>query len=95
MLYELQEAFAGADRLTMVEKQRLEKKIEALEKENHMQLDTLQRQAVMDAVENGIFLLSGGPGTGKTTTINMMIHYFEDEGCDIFLAAPTGRLPRE
>lgn len=91
MLYELQEAFAGADRLTMVEKQRLGKKIEALEKENHMQLDTLQRQAVMDAVENGIFLLSGGPGTGKTTTINMMIHYFEDEGCDIFLAAPTGR----
>lgn len=51
MLYELQEAFAGADRLTMVEKQRLGKKIEALEKENHMQLDTLQRQAVMDAVE--------------------------------------------
>lgn len=45
----------------------------------------------MDAIENGIFILSGGPGTGKTTTINMILRYFEDEGCDIFLAAPTGR----
>lgn len=91
MLYELQQAFAGADRLTMVEREKLEKKIKTMEEQNGMELDELQRRAVLEAIENGIFILSGGPGTGKTTTINMMIHYFEQEGCDIFLAAPTGR----
>ena len=48
MLYELQQAFAGADRLTMIERQRLTRKIENLETENHMQLDELQRKAVLD-----------------------------------------------
>ncbi|MBD5452277.1 MAG: AAA family ATPase, partial [Lachnospiraceae bacterium] len=62
-----------------------------LEMSNDMELDALQKKAVINAVENGIFILSGGPGTGKTTTINMIIRYFEDEGLDIFLAAPTGR----
>ncbi len=56
-----------------------------------MELDELQFQAVMECIQNGLFLLAGGPGTGKTTTINMMIRYFEAEGLDIFLAAPTGR----
>lgn len=91
ILHELQEAFGDAQRLTMVERQRLEKKLRKLEEASGMKLDELQRKAVMDAIENGIFILSGGPGTGKTTTINMMIRYFEEEGCDIFLAAPTGR----
>lgn len=91
MLYELQQAFDGAQRMTHVERERLEKKLCKLEDANGMQLDTLQRKAVMEAIENGIFILSGGPGTGKTTTINMMLRYFEEEGCDIFLAAPTGR----
>ena len=91
MLRELQESFEGAERLTKVERDRLEKKIEKLETANGMQLDVLQREAVIGAIENGVFILSGGPGTGKTTTINMMIRYFEAEGCDIFLAAPTGR----
>ena len=91
ILHELQEAFGDAQRLTMVERQRLEKKLRKLEEASGMELDELQRKAVMDAIENGIFILSGGPGTGKTTTINMMIRYFEEEGCDIFLAAPTGR----
>ena len=91
MLYELQQAFEGADRLTMVERDKLDKKIRKLEHQSGMELDELQRKAVLEAIENGIFILSGGPGTGKTTTINMMIRYFEDEGLDIFLAAPTGR----
>lgn len=91
MLYELQQAFEGASRLTLSERQKLEQKLFKLEEKNQMMLDELQRKAVMDAIENGIFILSGGPGTGKTTTINMMIRYFEKEGCDIFLAAPTGR----
>lgn len=69
----------------------LEKKLEKLAQNLKMELDELQIRAVMEAVRNGIFILSGGPGTGKTTTINMMIHYFESEGLDIFLAAPTGR----
>ena len=69
----------------------LEKRLEKLAQNLKMELDELQIRAVMEAVRNGIFILSGGPGTGKTTTINMMIHYFESEGLDIFLAAPTGR----
>lgn len=91
MLYELQQAFDGAERFTKVEMERLEKKIKKLEESSRMELDALQRKAVMEAVQNGIFILSGGPGTGKTTTINMIIRYFEQEGMDIFLAAPTGR----
>ena len=91
MLYELQQAFDGADQLTQTQIENLEKKIKKMEESSHMELDTLQRQAVMEAVQNGIFILSGGPGTGKTTTINMIIRYFEQEGMDIFLAAPTGR----
>ena len=91
MLYELQQAFDGAERFTRVELDRLEKKIRKLEEGCHLALDVLQRKAVIEAVQNGIFILSGGPGTGKTTTINMIIRYFEQEGMDIFLAAPTGR----
>lgn len=68
-------------------RRRLEKIAENLQ----MELDELQIQAVLECVHNGLFLLSGGPGTGKTTTINMIIRYFEAEGLDIYLAAPTGR----
>ena len=56
-----------------------------------MALDDRQREAVMEAVRHGILIVTGGPGTGKTTTINAMIHFFEEEGADILLAAPTGR----
>ena len=55
------------------------------------QLDEHQREAVAAAVQNGLLILTGGPGTGKTTTINAMLRYFEAEGLEIFLAAPTGR----
>lgn len=65
--------------------------LETITGEIGIQLDELQYRAVMGAVQNGLFILSGGPGTGKTTTINTMIRFFEREGCDIFLAAPTGR----
>lgn len=91
MLYELRQAFDGAGRFTKAEQGRLDRKIKELEDAGHVELDRLQRKAVMEAVQNGIFILSGGPGTGKTTTINMIIRYFEQEGMDIFLAAPTGR----
>ena len=67
------------------------KRIAGIEKELSMELDDLQKEAVMQAAGNGFFILSGGPGTGKTTTINAIIRYFEGEGADIMLAAPTGR----
>ncbi len=62
-----------------------------LSEELQMELEELQFEAVNMAIRNGLLILSGGPGTGKTTTINMMIRYFEAEGLDILLAAPTGR----
>ena len=62
-----------------------------MEKEQNITLDELQKKAVLESVKNGIFILSGGPGTGKTTTINTIIQYFAGQGMDILLAAPTGR----
>ena len=69
----------------------IEKRLLEIEKNADLQLDDMQRQAVITAVRNSLVILTGGPGTGKTTTINAMIHFFESEGLDIFLAAPTGR----
>ncbi|MDY5577982.1 MAG: ATP-dependent RecD-like DNA helicase [Lachnospiraceae bacterium] len=74
-----------------VPEEKLVKKIAAIEKENGIMLDELQRQAVMEAANCGILVVTGGPGTGKTTTINTIIHYFESQGMEILLAAPTGR----
>lgn len=56
-----------------------------------MEVDPLQLEAVKESVKRGVFILSGGPGTGKTTTINLMISYYLSQGMDIMLAAPTGR----
>ena len=70
---------------------KIRRRLENIEKKNKLELDELQRMAVVEAVKNGVFIITGGPGTGKTTTINALIQYFELEGLDIFLAAPTGR----
>ena len=69
----------------------IEQRIHNIEKQTGMKLDEHQVQAVKEAVRNGLLVITGGPGTGKTTTINTIIRYFEIEGMDIFLAAPTGR----
>lgn len=69
----------------------IEKRIAMIEAKDGITLDIMQRKAVAAAVRNGLMILTGGPGTGKTTTINTMIRYFESEDMDIFLAAPTGR----
>ena len=69
----------------------IEQRIHAIEKKSDIQLDEHQIQAVCEAIRNGVLVITGGPGTGKTTTINTIIRYFEMEGMDIFLAAPTGR----
>lgn len=69
----------------------IEKRLRQIEEDAELSLDELQRTAVKEAVRNGVLVLTGGPGTGKTTTINAMIHFFESEGLNIYLAAPTGR----
>ena len=69
----------------------IEAQIRKIEKQTEMELDEHQVEAVKEAVRNGLLVITGGPGTGKTTTINSIIRYFEMEGLDIFLAAPTGR----
>ena len=69
----------------------IRKKLDRIQKEEKLELDEMQLQAVAGAVENGLLILTGGPGTGKTTTINTIIRYFEEAGMEILLAAPTGR----
>ena len=69
----------------------IEERLRQIEKQTKMDLDEHQVEAVKEAVRNGLLVITGGPGTGKTTTINTIMRYFELEGMDIFLAAPTGR----
>ncbi len=73
------------------EEKHIWQRIARLEERQGIRLDERQRYAVLESIRNGIVILTGGPGTGKTTTINTIIQYFEEEGMDIFLAAPTGR----
>ncbi|MBD5087324.1 MAG: ATP-dependent RecD-like DNA helicase [Clostridiales bacterium] len=65
--------------------------MDKLENQMEMELDSMQRTAVLEAARNGLLIITGGPGTGKTTTINAIIQFFQQEGLDILLAAPTGR----
>ncbi len=65
--------------------------IAKIETENGMTYATLQRQAIADALVSGVTVLTGGPGTGKTTVVRALISIFEDMGFDVALAAPTGR----
>lgn len=67
------------------------RRIRKIEELSGLELDEMQRIAVKEAVRSGLLVITGGPGTGKTTTINTIIKYFESEGLDICLAAPTGR----
>ena len=66
-------------------------KLDTIEKMTGIQLDELQKQAVIETQNNGISIITGGPGTGKTTTINAIIQMFESDGLEVSLAAPTGR----
>ena len=66
-------------------------KIDTIEKVSGIELDELQRKAVSETQHNGICIITGGPGTGKTTTINAIIQMFESDGMSVSLAAPTGR----
>ena len=74
-----------------VKEEELKRYIEYIEKDQGIILDQIQKEAVYTAAKKGLLVLTGGPGTGKTTIINTMIRYFEMENLDIMLAAPTGR----
>ncbi|MCR4787278.1 MAG: ATP-dependent RecD-like DNA helicase [Lachnospiraceae bacterium] len=65
--------------------------LDSVLKEQGLSEDEMQSDALFKCVKNGVAIISGGPGTGKTTTINTLIRYFESKGLDIMLAAPTGR----
>ncbi|NLK29364.1 MAG: ATP-dependent RecD-like DNA helicase [Clostridiales bacterium] len=69
----------------------IKKKVAEIERQFEIELEEQQRTAVIEAAGNGLLVITGGPGTGKTTTINAIIKFFEAEGLDILLAAPTGR----
>ena len=89
-LFELKEGFS--DRTPdLEEKKRIIAKIEEIKEEDNVTLDDVQTDAVINAVSNGLFILTGGPGTGKTTTIRTIIRYFDSLGQTVFLCAPTGR----
>lgn len=84
MLHELNKTFE-------IDEDKLEKYVNDLEEDEGLLLDELQKDAIRLAAKSGLFILTGGPGTGKTTTIKAIISYFEDLGAEIALAAPTGR----
>ena len=65
--------------------------IDEITEKNGIELDPLQREAVLTAASTGVLVITGGPGTGKTTTINTIIRMFAEEGKTILLGAPTGR----
>ncbi len=74
------------DRITGVELA-----LDTFEKEQHIQYATLQRRAIIEAMSGGLLILTGGPGTGKTTTLNAIIALYKQSGIKVSLAAPTGR----
>ncbi len=69
----------------------IEQRLKKIEDTEQIELDEMQHRAVIESIKHGLLVLTGGPGTGKTTTINTMIRFFESEGMSLLLAAPTGR----
>ncbi len=69
----------------------IRKRLSAISEAEEIHLDEHQEEAVLQAVNSGLLIITGGPGTGKTTTINTIIQYFEQDDMEILLAAPTGR----
>ena len=74
-----------------IDEKKISRRMDKLGKHSGYELDELQKEAVVTAAGHGLLVLTGGPGTGKTTTINAMIDYFDSEGLEVRLAAPTGR----
>ena len=74
-----------------IDTEKVRGRITAIENQFKIELEEQQRIAVSEAAANGLVVVTGGPGTGKTTTINTIIRFFESEGMELLLAAPTGR----
>lgn len=89
--------YKAAQRIKMMVKfppagrETLDKEIEKLEKKNGIEYEKLQREAIITAASKGVLILTGGPGTGKTTTVNGILELFEHDGLNVVLCAPTGR----
>jgi len=82
------------DRLNVngyVNEEKVKEKIKLIEEAEGISLDIKQETAVIETIKNGVLIITGGPGTGKTTTIKTIIKFFETENKEILLAAPTGR----
>lgn len=84
-------ALKALDAQESIDEKKVLDRIRRIELAEKIELDDKQRDAVLQAVRSGFLVITGGPGTGKTTTINTIIRYFEGEDMDIRLAAPTGR----
>lgn len=65
--------------------------LELFEEKNNIRYALLQRRAILEAMSGGLLILTGGPGTGKTTTLNAIISLYQQSGLKVALAAPTGR----
>ena len=65
--------------------------IDLEEEENGIEYEALQRKAINQALSEGFLVLTGGPGTGKTTTLNAIISLYQQQGLEVMIAAPTGR----
>ncbi|MDE6697881.1 MAG: ATP-dependent RecD-like DNA helicase [Lachnospiraceae bacterium] len=74
-----------------IDEEQILTRIAQIEAGSGIVLDELQKRAVIEAMNSGLLIITGGPGTGKTTTINTIIRMYENQGMDILLAAPTGR----
>lgn len=72
-------------------KLKIDKVVQTVEKKEHMELADSQKAAIRNAVDHGVAVITGGPGTGKTTIINVLIKIYESFSMKIVLAAPTGR----
>lgn len=81
----------GLNGKSHIEEEQILKRIRQIEVSNKMELDDMQKKAVIEAMNSGLLIVTGGPGTGKTTTINTIIKMYENQGMEILLAAPTGR----
>lgn len=75
----------------IMKNKKTDNEIEEIERESGIILDELQIQAIKEAAQSGFLVVTGGPGTGKTTTINAIIRFFMKTNCEILLGAPTGR----
>lgn len=78
-------------RFPAVQIQDIDKHIEAIESFNSIEYAEMQKEAITQALSKGLLVLTGGPGTGKTTTLNAIIKILKDKGQKVLLCAPTGR----